>query len=463
MNSPSAREQLAVAGAPASERARAFGLSWFTYASYYLGRKGFSVVKSSLSRQFGFDPAALALIDSVYLLAYALGQLPSGLAVDRWGSRRVLTFGLLLSAAACAVFGASAGLLAFCVCFALNGLAQSTGWPGTTKIVAQWTEPATRGRTMGAWSTCYQVGGIAATALATWLLGHHGWRAAFYAPAAWLAANALLVTTWLPQARERVSQDAELDTSASNPAASASEREALEAAAVARAARALVRDATQDAAARSPHPDAASSAGTRALRTPALYAFGASYFCIKLIRYSLLFWLPFYLHTAGGFDEVQSGYLSIGFEVGGVAGSVGIGYLSDRWRESRSLVAALSLAALALALYAYASVALHSALWHFSLLAAVGALLFGPDALVSGAAAQEAAGPRAAGTAVGLVNGLGSAGALLQGALTIGVQRVAGWDGVFYSFVALALAAAGCLLPNLRRRPDAVPYVAHSR
>ena len=41
-----------------------------------------------------------------------------------------------------------------------------------------------RGRIMGLWSTCYQVGGIAATAFATWLLVHYGWRTAFLGPAA---------------------------------------------------------------------------------------------------------------------------------------------------------------------------------------------------------------------------------------------------------------------------------------
>jgi sugar phosphate permease len=398
-------------GEPDRARARihALALSWLAYASYYLGRKGFSVVKASLARQQALSAGTLALIDTAYLLAYACGQVPSGIAADRWGARRLIGFGMLVSAVACAGFGSASGATLFAVCFALNGLAQSTGWPGTTKIVAQWTSVDDRGRIMGVWSTCYQVGGIAATALATWLLGHFGWRAVFRVPALWLSVVAIVVLISLR----------------SGPRAPV-------------------------AAARTPGPSLDELRAV--LRTPVLYSYGACYFCIKLIRYSLLFWLPYYLHTAAGFDEIESGYLSTGFEIGGVVGSVGLGYVSDRWAQSRALLAGASLLGLAGALALYASLGTQPAVWHFAGLALVGALLFGPDALVSGAAAQDAAGSAAAGTAVGIVNGLGSLGALFQGALTIGVQQALGWNALLYVFVGLAMLAALCLLPARARQ-----------
>ena len=87
---------------------------------------------------------------------------------------------------------------------------------------------------------------------------------------------------------------------------------------------------------------------------------------------------------------------------------------------------------------------------HFASMMLVGALLFGPDALISGAAAQDAGGARAAATAVGVVNGMGSAGALLQGALAVGVKHAFGWNALFYVFFVLALIASACLLPALR-------------
>lgn len=383
--------------------ARAFAVSWLAYASYYLGRKGLGVVKSTLARELGMSDAALAAIDTSYLVAYAAGQVPSGVWVDRVGPRRVLCVGLCVSACACAGFSASSSGALFALLFAINGLAQSTGWPAATKVMAQWIPSGSRGRNMGAWSTCYQVGGVAGTALATWLLAHYGWRAALRGPALWLVLMAFVIAVALPVAR--------------SPAADGGEVLEL--------------------------PPAREQA--LALRSTRLYRYGACYFCVKLIRYSLLFWLPYYLHTGADLDEISSGYVSTAFEVGGALGSAGLGLLSDRYPHARARVASASLLLLAAAMAGYAAGLAHGALQHCLALALLGALLFGPDALISGVAAQDAAGSGAAATAVGLVNGLGSAGAIFQGVLTVSVQHALGWGGVFEVFVGLSLMAAATL------------------
>ncbi len=412
--SPSASDP----GAPRPLRARVFTVSWLTYASYYLGRKGFSVAKAAVARELGLSEANLALIDTAFLVSYATGQVPSGLAADRLGARSLVSLGLLTSAAACALFGSASSAAALAVCFALNGLAQSTGWPGTTRAMADFTRPAERGRIMGVWSTCYQVGGIVATALAAFLVAHHGWRAAFYVPASWLAAMSVVVFLLLPASTRATDADA----SSALPAGNAPRRAWLR----------------------------------ELLASPVLLSYGACYFCLKLIRYSLLFWLPYYLHTSVGFGEEHSGYLSTSFEIGGVAGSIGLGYVSDRSARGRAGVALLSLLALAGVLLVYARLQTDAAVLHFALMALIGALLFGPDALLSGAAAQDAGGQHSAATAVGVVNAMGSAGALLQGALTVGVQQAFGWHALFYVFFALALIACACLVPALRAHRRAV-------
>jgi sugar phosphate permease len=325
--------------------------------------------------------------------------------VDRFGPRRILLAGMLLSAAACALFAEQTALWPLIGCFALNGLAQATGYPSCTNLVARAVAQTGRGRALGLWSTCYQVGGVAATAWATWLLGHHGYRAAFHGPALWLAAVAALCASQLPRT-------AALGSARPEPAQPVARRSAL--------------------------------------REPRLYSYGACYFCLKLIRYSLLFWLPYYLSTAAHLDASTSGYVSTAFEVGGVAGSVLLGALSDRRPHGRGGFAAVSMLLLALALWAYTRAPLGASLgWHVSMLALLGALVYGPDSLLSGAAAQEAASPHAAGTAVGLVNGLGSLGALFQAGLTVSVQHAFGWNGVFHAFVALSVLGALCLVPSV--------------
>jgi sugar phosphate permease len=416
-------------------RARVYALTWVVYASYYLGRKGLSVVKSRLVTTLGVSEGALAFIDSLYLIMYALGLPASGVLGDRFGARRLLGAGLLFSAAACAGFGLSSSVALFLLAFALNGLAQSTGWPGTNKAMADWTPPEKRGRVMGVWATCYQVGGAAATALASWILMHQGWREVFLVPALWLAGLAAAVLIWLPKGAPAAP---DLLPGTDAPAA-------------------LTGAAAPSGTAATPGPsraptDAERRAAVRSLlRSPRVWSYGASYFFVKLIRYGILFWLPYYLFRVLGYAEGAAGYYSISFEVGGVIGSIAFGALSDRFRAlSRAAWSACGLVGLALALGLYHAFAARGPGANFGLMALVGCMLFGPDSLLSGAASQELGGRHAAGMAVGIVNGVGSAGAVLQGFVLVGISRRFGWSAVFYAFLGCALLAALALAPALR-------------
>ena len=407
-------------GTTARDRNVAWGLTWVVYASYYLGRKGFSVVKKKLHDELGVSEAALGLIDTLYLSTYALGQFGSGVIGDRIGARRLLGYGLLLCAAFSAGFGLSNAALGFGLAFCLNGFAQSTGWPGTTRAMAEWTTPRNRGTVMSFWATCYQVGGIVASVVAGYLLKHHGWRWVFIVPAIWLGLLAVIVLLVLkpgPAPTEAV-------------VVGASGRPPIEA----ETDRLL-----------------AASAQQALLRNPVLWFYGASYFFIKFIRYAVLFWMPYYLAKRQGYAEDVAAYVSTAFEVGGIAGVIAIGTISDRVPRgvSRSLLAAASLVFLAFALLAYN--ALSTSVGGSVLgLTLVGAALFGPDSLISGAAAQDAGGARAAATATGFVNGLGSIGAILEGLFVPWLSRNYGWQALFPVLVGLAVLAALCLVPTFR-------------
>lgn len=421
----------------AGGRAVAFGVTWIAYFTYYIGRKGISAAKTGIADDLG--PRVLVGVETALLTAYAIGQYASGLVGDRVGARRLVTFGLLGSAAACLAFGFSSAGWMFVVAYLVNGFAQSTGWPGTTKAMAEWTTPADRGRVMGLWGTCYQVGGAVATIICTRLIVAYGWRAAFIGPAIILVAVASLVHLFLK--RGPSASGAPRDSARREPAAH--ERKlppAVEAQILAAAAR---------------------DAQRRVLRNPLIYSYGTAYFCIKLVRYSLLFWLPWYLTKQLGYAKDDANYISTAFELGGFFGTIALGWASDRFVRSggglpRAAFAIGALLLLAVALFLFAETASTSAFVCVVTLALVGFCLFGPDALISGAAAQDAGGPHAAAFAAGTVNGIGSIGAILQELVTKGVSDAYGWDALFYVFVGLALLSAVCLVPGLliqRTRP----------
>jgi sugar phosphate permease len=390
-----------------------WGTTWLSYLTYYFGRKGLPVAKTSIGEAHGAE--ALVGVDTGYLAAYALGQYVHGYLGDRVGARVLVTVGMLASAACCLWFGLGGAAIVFLLAFTANGFFQATGWPGNVKAMAEWTTPQNRGAVMGVWASCYQVGGIVATVFATWMLGRVGWRGAFWGPALVLIGVAALVffVVRAPNTGQvRATSLTEL----------VEERR--------RAQRAL-------------------------LASPKIYAFGLSYFFIKLMRYSLLFWLPTYLEKGLAYDKTTAGYLSTSFEVGGVVGTILLGLLSDRVRKlSRAGWAASSLMLLPLALALYAKIGGLGFTANFVAMALIGVLLFGPDAILSGAAAQDAGGPKAAAAAAGLVNGIGSLGAILQEFVTKGVASRWGWEVLFDVFIAFSVFAALMLLPVVRR-PDA--------
>jgi sugar phosphate permease len=199
--------------------------------------------------------------------------------------------------------------------------------------------------------------------------------------------------------------------------------------------------------------DAVRAVQRSVVRDRLLWCYGASYFFIKFIRYSLLFWLPFYLAEVHGLDGESAAYTSVAFEVGGAVGAVSVGLASDRVGATRGVVAAVALLGLAAALVAYAWLSASGAWQNVALLALVGAMLFGPDALLSGAAAHAAGGRDGAAMATGFVNGVGSVGALLEGLLVPRIAEKWGWDALFPVLVGFALLAAVSLLPALRLRP----------
>jgi sugar phosphate permease len=141
----------------------------------------------------------------------------------------------------------------------------------------------------------------------------------------------------------------------------------------------------------------------------------------------------------------------VSFTVGGVVGSVAVGYISDRYFPGRRrIISAIMCAALAAALLLYTHVAPLSVTINFISMALIGFCLFGPDTIICGAAAQDIGGTHNVAKVAGFINGIGSIGAIFQGIVTSRVSATFGWNALFYLFVALALLSSVALLIGKR-------------
>jgi sugar phosphate permease len=135
--------------------------------------------------------------------------------------------------------------------------------------------------------------------------------------------------------------------------------------------------------------------------------------------------------------------LSTALQAGGIIGAIAIGWISDRWFPTRrGLLAAVTTLVLAFSLAIYAKTAAMGMGVNILGLALIGFCLFGPDALISGVAAQDLGGPYAAATVAGIINGMGSVGAIAEGLLFTFVSKHYGWQAVFYVLMMLAFIAA---------------------
>ncbi|MEB3841170.1 MULTISPECIES: MFS transporter [Pseudomonas] len=418
-------------------RVQIFIITWLAYAAFYFTRKAFSVAKLGIAEDptFTLDKAAMANLDALYLAAYAVGQFAWGVFADRYGTRVVVLGGLVVSALAALAMGTFATLPIFASCMVIQGLAQSTGWSGLCKNIGSFFATRERGRVLGYWSTCYAFGGLVATPFAGWWAYQisHDWRMAFVSSAGVVIVVAVLF--FLLQ-RNRP-QDVGLP-----------------------AVEAQVQPTGRDDAPRENYWTAL----RKVLANRTVLVLGMAYFLLKPARYAILMWGPVIVYERmPSIGKVASAIVPSAFEVAGLVGPILIGIVSDKLFGARRMPACvLSLMALTLWLILFVPTMQSGNIYLVvGLLFMMGVTLYGPDSMISGAAAIDFGTSESAGTATGFVNGCGSVGAILGGLLPGYFDTIT----VFFVFTGAALLASLLLVPFWNSRPanqaaDAQPLAA---
>jgi ACS family glucarate transporter-like MFS transporter len=150
----------------------------------YVQRQGFVAGTPFIKQDLGLDDEDMGYLASVWLVAYGLFQVPTGLLGDRLGGRRVLTllvfvWSLLSGAVALAVFLPVATRLSFVFLLVLRflfGMFQAGGFPVLARVLADWMPARQRGFAQGMSWTFSRLGGFVAPLLVLWLIGvFDGW------------------------------------------------------------------------------------------------------------------------------------------------------------------------------------------------------------------------------------------------------------------------------------------------
>ena len=169
------------------------------YFVSYVYRMVNAVLAPTLAAEFGLSAGGLGLLSSVYFLSFAVCQLPVGVAMDRFGPRRVNAALLLVAAAGGAWFAHAETAAAAIAARALIGVGVSACLMASLTAFVLWY-PAGRLSTMNAVAfSAGAVGAMTTTVPLELLLRVWHWREAFMLIVAATVAVSLLLWLWVPE------------------------------------------------------------------------------------------------------------------------------------------------------------------------------------------------------------------------------------------------------------------------
>jgi len=390
----------------------------------YLDRVNISIAGSSIAADYHLSKVQLGWVFSAFFWGYALFQTVGGWFADRFGPRRVLTFGVvwwgIFTALTAAVSPRLAGaIVLFVIVRFLLGAGEAIIFPASNQFIARWIPTQERGLANGLIFAGVGAGAGSAPALVTYIMLHYGWRWSFwFSSLIGLAVGAIwyLAGRDAPEEHSLVSPSelAHIQQGRSLPCQTADSR-------------------------RNKVP------WSKILQSREVWAVTLSYFCYGYVAAIFFSWFYIYLAQVRGLDLKSSAFYSTLPPLAMVACSLLGGVINDKLslaygkRAGRCGIAAFALA-LASILLVLGSRAASAPTASLVLAAGAGALYLAQSSYWSVTA--DIAGP-SAGSASGFMNMGAQLGSAVTALLTPIIAAHFGWT---YPFLAAAtLSGLGAL------------------
>ncbi len=172
----------AVAAAPTPPVRRAYlvwGLGVLAYGVAVFHRGSLGVAGLEAQQRFSASAAELGLFSTLQLVVYAGLQVPSGVLLDRFGSRRMLTAGALVMAAGQAVLATSDTVPGAVLARVLVGTGDALTFISVLRLVTVWFPSRRAPLFTQLTGQLGQLGQVVATFPLVALLGRSGWTTTF--------------------------------------------------------------------------------------------------------------------------------------------------------------------------------------------------------------------------------------------------------------------------------------------
>ena len=462
-------------------------LTFLSYAMYHATRKPPSIVKSVLNPdstqrelgEEGWEPfnrpdgnSLLGATDVAFLAAYSIGMFFSGHIGDSMDLRKFLTIGMLGSGFFVCMFGAAYywnvhEMHYFVPVQILAGIFQSTGWPSVVSVVGNWCGKNKRGLIMGVWNAHTSVGNIFGSLVAARCLRESNWGMSFVVPGVLMGLSGIMINLFLVVDPEDAGHESphEAENNSNSIGRGGDLQNSEEKVALMSSADgsdempSMVSSDVSGLTEKQQRRQSEAVGFKAALRIPGVVTFSLCLFFTKLVAYTFLYWLPFYIERTeiGGeyLSAAKAGELSTLFDIGGVLGGISAGYLSDKY-NARSLVSAGFVYASIPVLYLYREYGSLSLGVNIGFMMLAGVLVNGPYALITTAVSADLGtheslkgNAKALATVTAIIDGTGSIGAAIGPMLTGYISsKTNDWNNVFYMLYVADLVA-GMLLTRL--------------
>ncbi|XP_018006387.1 glucose-6-phosphate exchanger SLC37A2-like [Hyalella azteca] len=394
-----------------SSRYLILALLWLAYSSSYLLRKPLALVKTHMMSEFRVDLTIIGFLDVALLLPYSVFSLTIGWLADSFGARMVLGAGLCLGATSFALIGQVSSLNSIFFLLFVTGASQALGWPTCSSILTDWFHHSERNSAFGIFGTSAFGGSVLATYLAVYLLEVMQWQSIFIYCAIIPGACGLLVILLAksPKEYKLLPVDSD-DQDCKDKLAKSSE----------------------------------SLTFFQVMKLQLLPEICFSIVCSKCVRYAVLLWLPMFLQKGLNYSTMSAGIGSTAYDIGGVVGSLLNDLLVRYFFRSNNFFASYMTSILTCVFLGLFTMSGHLGIsMHMILLFLAGLFNSATDILLTGPIAADLGVQYDARVAVsGVINGMGSLGAVIQGPIVGWVGTTWGWTAVVPCLIILSAVGA---------------------
>jgi sugar phosphate permease len=382
-------------------------LTWLLFGMYYVNRFNYSPMIPLLKADLGISNTQAGWLMALFFISYTIFQLPAGFLGDRFGPRKVLTWGAVISIAGNLIFSQATSFGLLSLGQLANGLGQSMGWTSSLKLIVSWFPRSRRATAIGLFATCVTGGSSVGIRLSGLLGDHLGWRSSFIIPPVLMAMVALIF--WMmvkDNPRERGLPDFDDEIY-------------------------LERQIENDPRSRL----------SLVLTNRILWSVALVYFCFVYVQFGCLVWIPSFLKEGYALSVDRASTISALVLLPGVFASPLAGYLSDHYfggkRKPLIFMGMFILALATFLLSREASITLAA-----GLLAIVGLMIIMPDVLLA-AYPSDILSRKLSATGMGFLTTFTSIAGIITTPLSGKIIDLFGsYTAVFFSFAVVALAGA---------------------